>query len=125
MQETMNSALLIAAIGMGLVFLSLILLWWLMELIVRLFKDKKNKETVVEVLPVENGSVLPGEDADTLSRKKRVAAAAVAYALAASQTSTTGSKEISTLSPWQVALRSRSFSSRSAAFGRKPQRNVK
>lgn len=125
MLETMNSALLITAIGMGLVFLSLILLWWLMELIVRLFKEKKNKETGVEVLPAERGSVLPGENADTLNRKKRAAAAAVAYALAAGKAGATGSEEIPALSPWQVALRSRSFSSRSAAFGRKPQRNVK
>jgi len=125
MLEAMNSALLITAIGMGLVFLSLILLWWLMELIVRLFKEKKNKETGVEVLPAERGSVLPGENADTLNRKKRAAAAAVAYALAAGKAGATGSEEIPALSPWQVALRSRSFSSRSAAFGRKPQRNVK
>ena len=125
MLETMNSALLITAIGMGLVFLSLILLWWLMELIVRLFKEKKNKETGVEVLPAERGSVLPDENADTLNRKKRAAAAAVAYALAAGKAGATGSEEIPALSPWQVALRSRSFSSRSAAFGRKPQRNVK
>jgi len=125
MLETMNSALLITVIGMGLVFLSLILLWWLMELIVRLFKEKKNKETGVEVLPAERGSVLPGENADTLNRKKRAAAAAVAYALAAGKAGATGSEEIPALSPWQVALRSRSFSSRSAAFGRKPQRNVK
>jgi len=125
MLEAMNSALLITVIGMGLVFLSLILLWWLMELIVRLFKEKKNKETGVEVLPAERGSVLPGENADTLNRKKRAAAAAVAYALAAGKAGATGSEEIPALSPWQVALRSRSFSSRSAAFGRKPQRNVK
>lgn len=125
MLETMNSALLITVIGMGLVFLSLILLWWLMELIVRLFKEKKNKETGVEVLPAERGSVLPDENADTLNRKKRAAAAAVAYALAAGKAGATGSEEIPALSPWQVALRSRSFSSRSAAFGRKPQRNVK
>ncbi len=125
MLEAMNSALLITAIGMGLVFLSLILLWWLMELIVRLFKEKKNKETGVEVLPAERGSVLPDENADTLNRKKRAAAAAVAYALAAGKAGATGSEEIPALSPWQVALRSRSFSSRSAAFGRKPQRNVK
>ena len=125
MPETMNSALLITAIGMGLVFLSLILLWWLMELIVRFFTDKKNKEPVVEVLPAESGSVLPGENADTLNQKKRAAAAAVAYALAAGQAGAAGSEEIPALSPWQVALRSRSFSNRSAAFGRKPQRNVK
>ncbi len=125
MPETMNSALLITAIGMGLVFLSLILLWWMMELIVRLFKDKKDKGTSVVEVPAESGPALPGEKENTLSRKKRAAAAAVAYAMAASHAGATGSEEVPALSPWQVALRSRSFSSRSAAFDRKPQRNVK
>ena len=125
MAQTMNSALIITAIGMGLVFLSLILLWGLMELIVRIFKDKKGKAAVVEIVQSESDPVLPGETQDTLSLKKRAAAAAVAYALAVNHAGGTGSEEIPALSPWQVALRSRSFSNRSAAFDRKPQRNVK
>lgn len=125
MVQTMNNALLITAIGMGLVFASLILLWGLMELIVRVFKDKKDKAGAVEVVQAESEPVLPNETPGTLSLKKRAAAAAVAYALAASQAGGTGSEDMPALSPWQVALRSRSFSSRSAAFGRRPQRIVK
>jgi sodium pump decarboxylase gamma subunit len=120
MAETLENALLIAGIGMGLVFLSLILLWWLMEATVRLFKER-TKEKEIEEAPAESSPLAAGEP--VIDKKKRVAAAAVALALAASQASHHPDEESAPVSPWQVALRSRSFSNRSAAFGRKPKRN--
>jgi sodium pump decarboxylase gamma subunit len=120
MTEILKSALLITGIGMGLVFLSLILLWWLMEATVRIFKERK-KEKEIKETPAESMQVTAEEP--SVDKKKRVAAAAVALALAASQASQHLDKGSAPVSPWQVALRSRSFSNRSAAFGRKPKRN--
>ncbi len=120
MAETLKSALLITGIGMGLVFLSLILLWWLMEATVRLFKERK-KEKEIEEITAESTQVASEEP--SIDKKKRVAAAAVALALAASQASHHPDEGSAPVSPWQVALRSRSFSNRSATFGRKPKRN--
>lgn len=120
MAEILQSALLITGIGMGLVFISLILLWWLMEATVRLFKDRK-KEKEIKETPAEITQVATAEP--SVDKKKRVAAAAVALALAASQASHHPDEGSAPVSPWQVALRSRSFSNRSAAFGRKSKRN--
>lgn len=124
MAELINNALLISAIGMGLVFLSLILIWWLMEAIVRLFRERKSKATV-EVLHTAPIPDIPELIPEPSQLKKQAAAAAVAYALASHPSSQMADEGSPSVSPWQVALRTRSFSARSSAFGRKPQRNVK
>ncbi len=124
MTELINSALLITAIGMGLVFLSLILIWWLMEAIVRLFHERKSKATV----EVFHTSPTP-DDHEMMPEpsllKKQAAAAAVVYALAIHPSSQMADETSTSTSPWQIALRTRSFSIRSATFSRKTQRNVK
>ncbi len=122
MAETMNSALLITAIGMGLVFLSIILLWWLMEAIVRIFAERKKKPAVSETPAIPDSPAM--ENAST-NQKKRAAAAAVSLALAISQASQHPGEQKAAISPWQVAMRSRGSSIRGAAFSRKTQRNVK
>jgi Na+-transporting methylmalonyl-CoA/oxaloacetate decarboxylase gamma subunit len=73
-----NQGLLITLIGMGLVFIAIILLWGLMGLIVRLGRDPE------ESGPVESDSAVTESQPETrLDMKKRLAAAAaVAFALA-------------------------------------------
>ena len=66
MTENLSSSLLITLIGMGLVFLALILIWGLMIALVRLAREN--------VVPVEPEML-------EIERKKRAAAAAVAVAL--------------------------------------------
>ncbi len=66
MAENMSNALMITLIGMGLVFLALLLLWGVMNALVRLARET---ETPAEPEMLE------------IERKKRAAAAAVAVAL--------------------------------------------
>lgn len=83
MSETFSQGLLIAGLGMGLVFAMILALWGIMVLLVRL-TNPKNKE----VLPVEGEAA--GEAAilaDLLQEKQKLAAAtAVACALKLEQT---------------------------------------
>lgn len=70
MTDNMGNALQITAIGMGLVFSSLILLWGVMTALVRLVADRAPAE------------VHPGEQDAARDLKRRAAIAAVAVALA-------------------------------------------
>lgn len=83
MLENIQSALLITLIGMGLVFVVIIMLWGLMSLLVRLGAEKADQGEAEE--EAENDDTL-AEPVETLSTydagKPQAAAAAVATALA-------------------------------------------
>lgn len=102
----MANALLITLIGMGLVFVVILLLWGLMALLVRLTAEK---EAVVGE-PVEAEAALAqaderAEPAPGLDRKRRTAAAAVAAALALQSSSRPAVKPAGSLSAWQIVHR--------------------
>ncbi len=121
MSSNLSQGLLIAAIGMGLVFLALILLWGLMALMasIRFKSDQKEQEAepgagaAAEVEPVEAGAA-----GDAL--RLRAAAAAVAAALTLRGRAVRAvPPEPKALSPWQVARRSGQFSQTSMVTSRK------
>ena len=110
-----QQGLLITAIGMGLVFAVIILLWGLMALMMRLtsrepqMDDKDAEDPLPEVpeFPVNQG----------VERKRRAAAAALAVriALAGGEPKTTDGKlgEMKgALSPWQIVNRLRQLENR-------------
>lgn len=106
----MQQGLLIAGIGMGLVFVVIIFLWGLMALMMRVTSGKK-KVSVEEVLPTVSDEPLLPEMQD-LESSRRAAAAAVAVALMNAQTrqqtlSQTGASENGSLTPWQAVHRAR------------------
>ncbi len=115
------TALWITLIGMGLVFVALLLLWGLMNLMVALIKDKPEAETeapVTEETPLEE----PQPALADRSLKQRAAAAAVAVALlksrAAGQAAGETSAEqyptpVSGVSAWQSVLRAGQYNRRS------------
>jgi Na+-transporting methylmalonyl-CoA/oxaloacetate decarboxylase gamma subunit len=117
MGENLSNALLITAIGMGLVFLALILLWGLMALMVRLFADRGEPAVEVDLAaatPVTEPTPLAGSE-----HKRRAAAAAVAAALAmhGARRVTAGAglfapQNHNTLSAWQTALRANQLKSK-------------
>lgn len=101
----LSLSLQITLIGMGLVFASLIVLWGLMEMMVRLTAEKAKTEPVPEVAPPPPVAATPDDDH---ARRQQVAAIAVALALASQDT---GPHEFplpptAMVSAWQAVLRS-------------------
>ncbi|MCX8024892.1 MAG: OadG family transporter subunit, partial [Thermanaerothrix sp.] len=81
METPLSQGLLITLVGMGLVFLALILLWLLMDVMVRLFMAKHHPPAseTSETIPSESPS--PSAENEIQDRRRRAAAAAVAIAL--------------------------------------------
>ncbi|MEN6409808.1 MAG: OadG family protein [Anaerolineaceae bacterium] len=111
MAETLQNALLITLIGMGLVFVVIIMLWGLMSLLVRLGSEKEDHGEAEE--EAENDDTL-AEPAETVSTydagKPQAAAAAVAIALALSKKQKSlvnpfDHPSTTTVSAWQAAGR--------------------
>jgi len=97
----MAQALTITAIGMGLVFVGLLLLWLMMSVLVRITQAKQD-------LPVDQLLETHTIEAQSeMDIKPQVAAAAVAAALGVSNASrlTAQAAQKSNLSPWQAAHR--------------------
>ncbi len=129
----LSQALFITLIGMGLVFVGLLLLWGLMELTVQLTnwynrrhpeeeegEEEEEVEAVVEEAPV---AALPAPSA----LKQKAAAAAVAIALAleesapAEMAAPLPAGYTAQPSAWQAVMRSAQLNQRSANFTRKPR----
>lgn len=121
MNPILGSTLWITLIGMGLVFIAILLLWGLMEVVVRA-TARSGKEASEAGQPelVETESE-PPTAAETDPRKVRAAAVAVAYAIASHKQS------ISAITPppaangsaWQAVMRSFQINSRGQLSARK------
>lgn len=115
MTDALNNALWITLIGMGLVFIAILLLWGLMALIVRIFAEREAPVQAVE----EPSAAQPAALAQSASpadgdRKRRAAAAAVAVALAVQHTARQPRSKApnGALSPWQSVHRAGQLSQR-------------
>ena len=117
----MYNALLITAIGMGLVFVAMLALWGLMELSVRLTARYAENDGEEES---ESPQEEPVEADAGLEKKHRAAAAAVAYALAQTETFE-GPKSMLMVAPrrqayaWQAVLRASQLNQQSNLYNRK------
>ncbi len=106
-------ALEITALGMGLVFGAIILLWWMMAVLTGMAAKKVSASDSAEVAPVIATNV-----------KAQAAAAAVAMALADHQI--THAHPLSTpptaiVSAWQLGMRTRQLSEKGTPIVRKPR----
>lgn len=121
MSSNITQGLLIAAIGMGLVFLALILLWGLMSLMasIRFKSDHKDQEAEPGAAePAESETVEAGDAGESL--RMQAAAAAVAAALALRGRAFRAVPPApKVFSPWQAARRSGQFSQNSLVTSRK------
>ncbi len=113
--DNLSTSLLISLIGMALVFVGILLLWGVMEWLVRATSDRQPvaTESIVDV-------PAPG---DGLDRKRAVAAAAVSVALAMQQGKTAafiGNNSDETHG-WQTVMRASQLSSVCQFSLRKPQ----
>lgn len=117
MNTPLTNSLLITAIGMGLVFLAILLLWGMMELTVKLTaKSALQEESETEEGEEETPAAGPASDL-----KRRAAAAAVAVALA-TRRSTAGAashEQAPTVSSWQAVMRADQLNQRANLFSRK------
>ncbi len=107
MIDNLGVALQITAIGMGLVFGAIILLWLLMVALVSLTADRTRPE------PAEAGPApLP---AGRPEQAEQAAAAAVAVALLRQRTAQTGTPGLpptATITAWQAVMRGRQLKHR-------------
>jgi len=108
--SVIQQGLLIAVIGMGLVFAVIIFLWGLMALMMRLTSREKTDTSTEEVIDKSDQPILPATKRAEGQRRAAAMAVAVAIGLAASQSSSPQlqrEKNAGELSPWQVYHRIR------------------
>ena len=100
MAENLTTALLIMVIGMGVVFASILLLWGMMALLVRLTTDQPRAEPAAE------------DDLTDLHQKAAAAAVAVARQRAISTMAAQVVPPTAVVSPWQAVMRARQYRQR-------------
>jgi len=112
--NNMVIALQITALGMGLVFAAIILLWWMMDLLTLLTADKQPISDSAETGSVTNEDL-----------KAQAAAVAVAIALAEQQASLAHplvDPPTAIVSAWQLGTRSRQLYEKGTSIVRKPRK---
>ncbi|HSV86769.1 MAG TPA: OadG family protein [Levilinea sp.] len=119
MQSPLVTSLIITVIGMGLVFSAIMLLWGLMEVLVKVTADK------TLAAPTAQPEAMPALVDDNSENKARAAATAVAIALAMRQVAPQRPENAAGISPWQAVGRAGQLSQRSTSFNRKPRGTVR
>ena len=112
--NTLTLALQITALGMGLVFAAIVLIWWMMALLTSLTAEKE--DPAVERTPAPS----PEQD-----EKAQAAAIGVAIAMAEHQLSQTHplpAPPTSIVSAWQLGMRTRQLSQKGTPVVRNPRK---
>jgi len=119
--STISTAFQITALGMGLVFAAIILLWWMMAALTSLMADASSARNASES---DAANVAPVMGSDTQAQAKAQAAAvAVAIALAEQQTShSVSTPPTAVISAWQLGMRTRQLSQKGVPVARKPRK---
>jgi sodium pump decarboxylase gamma subunit len=113
------TSLWITLVGMGLVFIGLLLLWGLMELMVRFIKDGSPKEEKVVAKEAAEQEAAPQPVVAGSTVKARAAAAAVAAAIALAEQPKSVVEEtvfeppVPGITAWQAVLRAGQLNQRS------------
>jgi Na+-transporting methylmalonyl-CoA/oxaloacetate decarboxylase gamma subunit len=122
-------ALEITALGMGLVFATITLLWWVMNLLTFMTPDKNVSSLLAPVPePFESATASHSEGAASVmdaDLKARAAAVAVAVALAEQQVSLAhplSDPPTAVVSPWQLGTRTRHLYEKGTPIVRKPRK---
>lgn len=119
-----NQGLLITAIGMGLVFVAILLLWALMDFLVRITNDKKTNNVTLNVEKIIDEPVVETEDKS--QRLLHVASVAVAIAMSLQkQFPIIKPQESGTISAWQSSRRSQVLNQSAALLNRKSRGTTK
>jgi Na+-transporting methylmalonyl-CoA/oxaloacetate decarboxylase gamma subunit len=121
--NTMLLALQITALGMGLVFAAIILLWWMMSLLTAFTTDNKPASA-----PAESPSGLI--QVSVLDRDLKAQAAAVAVATAMAELHATLTHDLrepsaTIVSAWQLGMRTRQMYQKGGSFRRRAKQDDK
>ena len=117
--NTLVIALEITALGMGLVFAAIILLWWMMAMLTHVAAEK---ETPLKELTPDLALPAPAMDKDD---KAQAAAIAVAMVLAEQQMSQAHPLFLpptAIVSAWQLGMRTRQMYQKGTPIVRKPRK---
>lgn len=118
--NNMLIALQITALGMGLVFAAIILLWGMMNLLTSITADRQISSAG------DSGSHAAAAASDTdADLKAQAAAVAVAMALAEQQSSSAhllAESPTTIVSAWQLGMRTRQLSQKGTSIIRKPRK---
>lgn len=117
--SNLQIALQITALGMGLVFAAIIVLWGMMNLLTRLTADKTSE---AESAAESSRAALPDEE----DLRARAAAVAVALALAQQQTSSAHSlaePPTAIVSAWQLGMRTRQMYQKGSSMRRRARQD--
>jgi sodium pump decarboxylase gamma subunit len=111
MSEILLQGLMITIIGMGLVFVVIIFLWWLMGLLVRM-TTRKTQASTLDVPADDTVAASRVAEMADIEKQRRAAAAAVAVGLALTKRRThlvNGDLQagMGAMSPWQSVHRTR------------------
>ena len=112
MSEELTKALYISALGVGLVFIGILLLWGLMELAGRLSVPKRPKA-------IPDKPAKPSKDFIEARRKAVAAAVITAMALRNTAFSVSTHRQREVITPWQAAHRSHQLRNAMAAHHRR------
>jgi len=115
--SNMQIALTMTVIGMGIVFIGILILWGVMALMVRIWPDK-----TAENEAAKGGS--EKSDVEDSDIKTKAAAAAVAVSMRLRQgvfSIPTGGAPVTTGSSWQATTRALEISQSTQSFNRKPR----
>jgi Na+-transporting methylmalonyl-CoA/oxaloacetate decarboxylase gamma subunit len=107
-------ALEITALGMGLVFAAIVLLWWMMAALTSALQEKESAPAKADASPVKENDV-----------KARAAAVAVAVALAEQQTAhahALSTPPAAIVSAWQLGMRTRQLTEKGTPLVRNPRK---
>jgi Na+-transporting methylmalonyl-CoA/oxaloacetate decarboxylase gamma subunit len=118
--NNMLIALQITALGMGLVFAAILLLWWLMNLLTAITADKETSSSEDRAAGSAIADSYVEEDL-----KARAAAVAVAIALAEQEASSAhplADAPTAIVSAWQLGMRTRQLSQKSTSIIRNPRK---
>ncbi len=110
-----TQGLIIAGIGMGLVFVAIVFLWGLMDVLVKVTTEKTKEEKDDGA----QGDMIATETGDP-NRLRKVAAVAVAIAMSMKkQHPVIKPQESNSISPWQAARRTQVLGQSAALLNRK------
>lgn len=119
--SNMLIALQITALGMGLVFAAIVLLWWMMALLTNIAADKDTSSRLNGAAPVSS------EHAPVMESDIRAQAAAVGVAMALAEQQAAHAHALSDpptaiVSAWQLGMRTRQMYQKGRPIARSPRK---